>query len=121
MVVRIYRRRRLPLRRYYRRKYFRRVRRPIGSGFSGKRFFKLKFTSLVTNNTSGNFTTQQDGNPFNPADWNNFAGLYDYYRLCSMKIRFVPSVSADTFFSIHQVIFFMMQILQHLGRLLRLQ
>jgi hypothetical protein len=58
----------------------------------------LKYTSWVTNNTSGNFTTQQDDNPVNAVDWNNFAGLYDYYRVCAMKIRYVPNISADTTF-----------------------
>jgi hypothetical protein len=98
MVVRILRRRRLPLRRFYRRKYFRRVHRPIGSGFSGKRFFNLKCTVAITNNISGNFTVTTDDNPVNAADWNNITALYDFYRVCTIKIRYVPNVSADTTF-----------------------
>jgi hypothetical protein len=92
---RIYRLRRVPVRRFYRRNYH---RRPIGSGFSGKRFFKLKYSSLINSTTTGNFTVQHDDNPNNAIDWNNFASLFDYYRICAIKIRFVPSVTAHTTF-----------------------
>jgi hypothetical protein len=47
---------------------------------------------------TGNFTTQQDDNLVSASDWTSFVAVFDYYRCCAMKIRFVPSVTADTTF-----------------------
>jgi hypothetical protein len=109
MVVRRYRRRRIPRRRFVRRKYHRRIYKPVGSGFSGKRFFKLKYISTITSSLIqppgdppppqiSNFTIQHDDNPNNAIEWVSFANMFDYYRCCAMKIKFVPSVMADTSF-----------------------
>jgi hypothetical protein len=45
---------------------------------------------------TSNITTQQDDNPVNTSDWSSFATMFDYYRWCAIKIRFVPSMTADT-------------------------
>jgi hypothetical protein len=45
---------------------------------------------------AGNFVTQEDDNPVNAADWSSFAAMFDCYRCCAIKLRFVPSVTADT-------------------------
>lgn len=86
-----------PLRR--RRRRFRRLRRtrPIGSGDSGKRFFKLRRSDdlVMEDNTSLSIVRQD--NPSTAQDWTSVSGLFDYYKVCAIKIHFIPAANINTF------------------------
>lgn len=80
-------------RRLFRRSRFRRRRRPIGSGPTAKRFFKLRsVTALVSVNTAVSQYIQND-NPNLQQEWVNIVQLFDYYRVAAIKLKFIPETN----------------------------
>ena len=96
----VYRRKRFirgkPLRRIRRGRVFkRRIYKPTGSGQFGKRYFKLKYLSQINFKTT---TSIFDDSPIDqPAnsDWTNITKLFDFYRVCAMKIKYNPAWTAQ--------------------------
>jgi hypothetical protein len=81
------RNRRIVRRRLYRR---RRIMRPIkGSGFNGRRFFKLRQSSRVNQApaSAGGYLITDD--PSSAPDWASLAALFDSYRVCAIKMKFI--------------------------------
>ena len=88
--------RRKPIRHTYKRKYFKRVHKPFGSGFMAKRFFKLKqFLELSQTGTNAIVTTVHD-NPANAVDLSGVRDLFDCYRVNAIKLKFIPAWTAQT-------------------------
>ena len=100
MIRRRYRRR-APFRRVLRGRVMRRRRipRPIGSGQMGKRFFKMRFQQAVNLTVAAAGTAVYNGtfdnNPSQAIDFASMANLFDEYKVCAMKITFVPSITAN--------------------------
>jgi hypothetical protein len=93
--VRVVRRRR----RIYRRR--RRIHRPIGSGDLAKRYFKLRthvdanWVAMTSPTTGSQYVIVFNDNPSTLGEWQNFVPLFESYRVCAMKIRFIPSNMAN--------------------------
>lgn len=85
---RTYRRRPIRRRRFIRR---RRIMKPIGSGMQGKRFMKLKQVFPFNSNPSApyNATFLYD-NPNGASEFASAAILFDSYRVCAMKVKYIP-------------------------------
>jgi len=94
-------------RRFYRRRPIRRVRknritkrriiRPIGSGFSAKRLFKLKsFLQVNENASSPNAVVTIHDSPKLAVDFDSVAQLFDYYRVNAIKLKFIPAWTAQS-------------------------
>lgn len=84
---------------YRRRRFIRRKprlmrlhRRIPGTRPFGARFFKLKFTDNVTW-TGAALNLVYDNNPSNAQDWSNIVNLFDYYKVASIKIHWIPSIN----------------------------
>jgi len=95
---RVYRRRPIRRRRIVRKP---RVPRPLGSGFLGKRFFKIKQTgALALGGTGGtvfyNGAWSDLPATTSNADWIAIAQLFDEYRVCALKIKYIPSGIINT-------------------------
>lgn len=98
------------LRRFRRRRLFRRRRRfrraflrshprirPIGSGPSAKRFFKIRnsIDVMIGPDSSTNIVVVDNPSVF--TDWTNITGLFDYYRVCAVKLKYIPSANLVDF------------------------
>ena len=70
-----------------------------GSGPKAKWFFKLRTAVEMITYSSGNATTLFTDDASNSSDWTNVANLFEFYRTCAMKIKFPPTVTADTSFA----------------------
>lgn len=76
----------------YRRK--RSTRKTMGDG---KRFFKLRTTTAVTSDgVSGQIQGWFNDDVSGYEDWSNIAALFDSYRVCALKIKFIPDLPNDT-------------------------
>lgn len=67
---------------------------PEGSGQDAIRFFKIKYyvsVAATSNILFSVFTTS----PSTSDDWNSIVALFDSYRVCAMKIKFVPTCPND--------------------------
>jgi len=93
----VYRSKRRYVRRVRRgRVYKRRIHRPIkGSGYQGKRLFKLRehFELTFVPNLEKQYTVYDQ--PNNAQDWSNFAALFDTYRCCAAKLKFIPIATVN--------------------------
>ena len=77
-------------RRLARHRKFTKVHKPIGSGSEGKRFFKLReYTDLATT-AQGTLTLTISDSPEANTDWASITNLFDRYRVCAMKFKFIP-------------------------------
>lgn len=83
--------------RTYKRKYAwkRKWRRPPGSGMNGKRFFKLKHQEQMTTSGAGIYAGYFNNSPTTFLDFSHVAELFDVYKVCALKVRFVPSRPND--------------------------
>lgn len=72
------------------------MRRPMGSGPYAKRFFKLRFTTTLVTDPAGVFTGEFVDNPNQSLDFTNIAALFDTYKFCAMRIKYIPSFPNDT-------------------------
>jgi hypothetical protein len=54
------------------------------------------YSSIVTNATNGNFTTQKDDDPSNASDWAALAAMFGYYRCCVCGMLRAASRKPDT-------------------------
>ncbi|ARO38299.1 capsid [Audaxivirus yotargis] len=97
-MVRLYKRRRFARKIRHRvRKFRTRIRRPIGSGDSGKRFFKIRRTDPLVMVANTNLSVNRTDDPSTAQNWSNISGLFDYYRVCAIKIHFIPTSNVLTF------------------------
>jgi hypothetical protein len=81
--------------------YKRRIPRPIkGSGYSGKRFFKLKEVQTLAKIPSAVSTFHFTDNPNTAQDWNSFTSLFDSYRCCAIKLHYIPNSNVQNLDSI---------------------
>lgn len=72
-----------------------RQRAGIGKGM-GKRFFKLRAVQLMSTTVGGDFATVFTNNPSGCSDWASVQALFDDYRVCALKIQWVPQLPNDT-------------------------
>lgn len=82
----------------YRRKrvYKRRIHRPIGSGMQGKRYMKLRLVGDYTSVPSAPFSsTFIYDNPNQASEWPSVATLFDSYRCCAMKFKYIPGYTTS--------------------------
>lgn len=103
----------MPYRRrpYRRRRFGRYSKRRIIKGYLRKKVkkgnvtvVKLRAAMTVTTNVAGIIDRvfynsrpdnyDGDGNPLQ--DWSNYAGVYDSYRVCAIKVKYIPSFPNDT-------------------------
>lgn len=96
-------------RRNYRRSYNRRPYRPKrvyrakwsrknprqGMG-DGKRFFKLRATVPLVSDAGGAIADVLTNNPSATQDWPNISALFDSYKVCAIKVKFIPDKPNDT-------------------------
>jgi hypothetical protein len=74
----------------------RRIQRPIGSGFLSERFFKLRsFLQVNENAASASAIITIHDNPKFAVDFDSVAKLFDYYRVNSIKLKFIPAWTAQ--------------------------
>lgn len=90
-MIKRYRRKVVRRRRVYRRPRIYRNRK--GMGYSGKRFFKFHHYDILqmapyTATGKGFYITDQ---PNVLTDWLQLQGLFDSYRVCALKFRWIPS------------------------------
>lgn len=92
-----YRRRTARRRTGPRRRRTRRYRRRVPRKYSGdgKRFFKLTTTDAVTSTAGGIILNTYTDNPTGYSDFTNLQTLFDSYRVCAIKIRFIPTRPND--------------------------
>lgn len=82
--------------RTYRKRYTRRYRKK-GMGSTGKRFFKCKLVvGSISSNAGGIISSGASNNPSSSGDWGSIAALFDSYRVCAMKVKFIPQLPNDT-------------------------
>jgi len=80
--------------RVYRR---RRIHRPIGSGFLAKRFFKVReieVINAVVTNVQASYSKSFYDNPSSAPAFNSIVNLFDEYRCCAMKLKWIPNITA---------------------------
>lgn len=65
-------------------------------GQNGKRFFKLRRIVSVDSSAGGVLQVNATNDPSTFEDWTNVAALFDTYRVCAIKIKFIPSLPNDT-------------------------
>lgn len=63
-----------------------------GSGEEGIRFFKLKYNNTIASDNSGIIFSATTTNPNPSDDWLSIYYLFDAYRVCAMKINFIPAL-----------------------------
>lgn len=82
-------------RKNYRGGFFRRyVSRKIvkyGTGPSAPRFFAIRTTQSVSTNGAGVIAPVITTDPTGYQDWSNIAGLFENYRVCAVKIVWIPA------------------------------
>ncbi|UPW41439.1 capsid protein [Dipodfec virus UA23Rod_6578] len=83
---------RRPRRRFNRRKFSRKAR-PSGND---KRFHKLKQVKDVSTDASGVISVFANNDVSLAQEWTTFTGLYDAYKVCAVKIQFIPNLPNDT-------------------------
>lgn len=86
---------------YYKKKFNRTYRKKWsktrkGMGQNAKRFFKIKAVQDVTTTVTGTFDTVYTNNVGGATDWTNIAALFDDYRVCGLKLKYIPSLPNDT-------------------------
>ena len=98
-----YRRRRYPYRKtvfrkkwYGRRKKYAKTLSMAQVTKDGKRFFKLRVATNFTSSALGTLDTVVDNNPSGFQDWSSISNLFDSYRVCAIKIKYIPSLPNDT-------------------------
>jgi hypothetical protein len=70
--------------------------RPIkGSGYSGKRFFKLREILRLQQTPKSQTAALIYDNPSTANDWASFASLFDSYRCCAVKLRYTPYMNVQ--------------------------
>lgn len=92
--MRFFRRRRVVRRRpvVRRRRIIRRHVKPKGAGEMGRRFFKLsRLVNFQTSATVTQISHVFTDDPSAFTDWANIQNLFDFYRVCAMKIKYVPT------------------------------
>lgn len=90
-------------RRTYRRRYKRRAYRKKWSRKStarrfkndGKRFFKLTTSDAVQTTSGGQVSNTYTDNPQDYTDWTQIASLFDSYRVCAIRIKYIPNRPND--------------------------
>lgn len=87
------RRRRFGRKRAYRRKWSRKVPRKYSN--DGKRFFKLTTSDPATTTAGGIIDNTYTDTPVGYADWNNISALFDNFRVCAIKVKFIPNKPND--------------------------
>lgn len=78
------------------RKRWSRKRKPTGSGESGKRFFKLRGAFALSADAGGTISLSVTDDPSGLGDWSNIAALFDVYKVCAIKVKFIPQLPNDT-------------------------
>lgn len=94
----VYRRRFVRKRRYGKKKSYRKrfTRYSKGLGSSGKRFFKLSFVTNAASDAGGILDDVYTTNPSGLGDWSSVAALFDMYKVCAMKVKYIPSLPNDS-------------------------
>lgn len=92
-VRKVGRRRYKPVRRVGR-GWLARKRAKRGMGDS-KRFFKLRLVSSISTDGSGVASFSATDLPSSAQDWSSVAALFDQYRVCAMKLKFIPHAFSD--------------------------
>lgn len=49
--------------------------------------------------TNGDASIIFEDNSVSSTDWTSVSNLFQYYRCCAMKVRFIPSATSDTSFN----------------------
>lgn len=94
-----YRRRFIRRRRYFNNRARRYIKRKIQRRRfmnDGKRFFKIRVSQTIAADSGGVISLTYTDNPSVYQDWTSIAGLFDSYRTCAIKIKFIPELPNDT-------------------------
>lgn len=78
------------------RKGFWKRKQSKNTGQTAKRFFKLKRVYPLTTSSGLISFTDNPRTPSSAQDWSNVSGLFDSYRVCAVKYKFIPSFPNDT-------------------------
>lgn len=95
----------MPQKKYYRKKkgygkkraYRKKFRSTVGMGGGGKRFFKLRTVIDLTSTAGGVIDQVVSNNPSGFGDWASVVALFDEYRFCAVKLKYIPTEPNDTF------------------------
>lgn len=79
--------------RAYRKKYSK--RRTPGTGQNGKRFFKVKLSAAITSTGAGVIVGNRTDDPTGFSDFSTMCGLFEEYRVCAIKLKYVPYAPND--------------------------
>lgn len=96
---RYFRRRSFQKRRMFRRKNYssRRYTNNYRQGKGdGKRFFKLRFQAQITSDAGGQIQGWYNDDVSGYQDWASISALFDSYRVCALKLQFIPDLPNDT-------------------------
>lgn len=94
MPRKVYRKRRVN-RKYIRSKKKKYARRNY-MGASGKRFFKLRLVTSFDTSAAGILNYAWTSNPSSYQDWTSVSSLFDTYRTCAIKLKYIPHAPNDT-------------------------
>ncbi len=70
--------------------------RRLALGGAARRFFKVRYVSDMTTSVGGTFSTVYNDNPTAFGDWTSIATMFDSYKICALRIKFIPSLPNDT-------------------------
>lgn len=62
----------------------------------GKRFFKLKANFSIDSDSVGRILITVAASPTGFSDWTNISALFDSYRICASKVKFIPALPNDS-------------------------
>lgn len=68
----------------------------MGMGEEGLRFFKIKFNQNVSSSGTGVILNVASTDPSASDDWTSIAALFDSYRVCAVKVKYLPGIPNNT-------------------------
>lgn len=80
--------------RAFRKKFLK--KRSSRKGQTAARMFKLRVTATLSSDVGGDISGILSDNPSGANDWVSCGNLFDSYRVCAMKIKYIPSFPNDT-------------------------
>lgn len=92
-----YRRKRRTTRRPRRRMYRKKWSRSNGAkNRDGRSLVKLRVVTTVSSDAGGQISSWLNDDVSGYQDWTSFAAVYDSFRVCALKLKFVPDLPNDT-------------------------
>lgn len=92
-MVRYNRRRVFRRRRFGRRRLIRRIRKIPGTRPFSPRFFKLRRIENIVYTGTTYQSTIVTNDPSTAQDWTNVRNLFEYYKVCAIKLHWIPSIN----------------------------